>query len=159
VIPRIVLGSSSKNRPNRDGRLAVIPGATLPLEFHFDGDANKPLNLTPFTVKLVFWKNARIDVLSETATLFTTSSPYDIVCAVACEIADPYKGTAFALVNDVQTELIGNATQNSGVRWGVFLINPDNQVFPMIVSSSGAAFGEVITSPGDTPSVSIILGA
>ena len=158
-IPRIVIGSPSHNRPHSDGRLTITPGTFQPLELALEGAGNKPLNLVPFKVKFLVWNTHRIDTKEE-VTLFNGDNSYDVICSLLGDVVDPYSGSAFAMLSDEQTLQIGNAAQNGSIRWGVFLINEDSQVFPMAVTSSGTTYGTIVLhSAGGTPTSSVVLGA
>jgi len=74
------------------------------------------------------------------------------------DIIEPYEGTGAVLLTNDDTDALARAANNNGMRWGVFLVNTDKQVFAMSVSNTGDVSGQVIIRTGNVPSYEMIIG-
>jgi len=157
-IPRQIIGSKSGNVTSGTGILQLHTGSTKVVDFVVQGDQRKPINLTPFNIKVLFWKNARFDI-EHPVNLINTEDSYDIVLTKHIQPVEPYEGKFTLLLNQDDVEVIYNASDNTGIRWGVYLINEDQNIFAMHLSNNGSTFGQVAFAAGGTPPASIILGA
>ena len=157
-IPRQIIGSKSGNVTSGNGQLHLTAGSTKVMDFVVQGDQRKPINLSPFTIKVIFWQNSRFD-LNHPVDLINTEDAYDIVLTKHIVPSEPYNGKFTLVVNQDDVEIISNKSENAGVRWGVYLINDANEIFAMHLSNNGSTYGQVTVTAGGTPTASIILGA
>lgn len=135
-VPRIQLGMPGRQNRAGNGTMRITPGATEPVEFIFGNQDGVALNLVPFQIKLVFWRNNNLD--SDLSEIGHTN----IVLSKTASIDDPYSGRVLVLLTDTDTMALGQNGARS-LRWGVFMVATDGSVFPVSVTSSGARFGTV----------------
>lgn len=158
-IPRVVLGSNVRQNRSIDGKLKLVPGADCPIEFIFGNRDGKQLNITNFEVKMLFWQTLRHNITSAAPDSFDTA-PNDIILAKRMEVQKGYEGQAFVLLTNEDTQMLHARTQSSGgLRWGVFLVNEDKQVFPMVVTSSGGHFADVVFDYHSLPNYEAIISS
>lgn len=157
-IPRVVLGSNVRQNRAIDGKLKLVPGADCPVEFHFGNRDGKALNINNFQVKMLFWQTLRHNITGSPDSFDT--APNDIILSKRMEVQKGYEGQAFVLLTNEDTETLHAKTQSSGgLRWGVFLVNEDNQVFPMVVTSSGGHYADVVFDYHSLPNYEAIISA
>lgn len=138
TIPRIVLGVPGRQNAAASGRLRITPGATEPIEFVWGDYDGIPINLIGLTAKLVFW---RVDSFEDEE--FMSDAPTTAIFAKPVEIKDIDKGLGFVLLTSGETHQLGRNAKESDVRWGLFLVNSDKDVFPCVVSEGGSRWGTV----------------
>ena len=136
-IPRVDLSFAGRQNRSTDGILHITPGMTEPIEFRFGNQDGVPLNLAHFTLKIVFWKNYTLDVDER------GMGQSKIIFAKQLEIVKPYEGGVIVKLDDDETYRLGQVSSRS-IRWNIFAINEDKEVFPMQVSRSGSRDGTVI---------------
>lgn len=136
-IPRILISAPGRQNRSGDGRLRITPGMTEPVEFVFGNHDGVKLNLVPFQIKLVFWRSTVID------SNLSGIGQSDVILAKVVPIDDPYSGKAMVILTGQDTQILGHSGSRS-LSWGVFLINANRDVFPCVVSSSGARSGQVL---------------
>lgn len=156
-IPRHVVGVPGRQNRTGDGRMKITPGMAEPMEFIWGNTDGVPIGLAPFTVKLMFWLTNRFRDTSQTPNLATlTMAESDIVLAKAIEVPQPHTGRATIMLVGADTMKFAFVDITS-VRWGLFLINSDGEVFPTQITSSGGRYGTVIVDlPAGLPPVDLI---
>ena len=68
----------------------------------------------------------------------------DIVLKKKLQIDDPYDKSHLVVLDGEETELLGIRAKSTGVSWGIFLKNDNNQVFMCEVGPSGQKQGTVV---------------
>ena len=100
------------------------------VEFTFGNQDGVPLNLLPFKLKWVFWKMNTMDI----DTLDVAQS--EIILSKVIDVPNPYSGKVVAMLEDDETLKLGQEGTRS-IRWSVFMINEEGQVFPAQVDRGG----------------------
>lgn len=135
-IPRYNISMPGRQNRAGNGVMTIVPGMSEVFEFHFMNTDGVPLILTPFKIKLIFWEQNYLDH-AELSNLNST-----LILAKTVEINDPYVGkTTIVLSSDDTHELGKSGLQN--LRWALFMINPENDVFPATITRSGQKYGIV----------------
>lgn len=116
--------------------MRITPGVSEAFEFVFGNQDGVPLNLLLMRAKLVFWVMQDMDI--DDMTLAQSK----ILLAQEIEIQEPYAGRLFTILNAEETQTIARES-TSFVRWGMFLINEDGDVFPTEVNRNGGRAGTV----------------
>jgi hypothetical protein len=135
-IPRVQVQMPGKQNRLTDTVLRITPGMTEPFEFLFGNQDGVPLSLRGFSVKLIFWLKTALD---DNATRMGQS---EIVLAKKFDIPDPYARRAEVVLTDEDTLKLGLA-RSIGLRWSLFLINEEGDVFPLQVTRRGGRYGNV----------------
>jgi hypothetical protein len=135
-VPRVLLSAPGRQNRAGNGLLRITPGVTEPFEFIFGNHDGVKLNLMPFTIKLVFWRNENIT--DDIATLGQT----EVILTKQAEVDDPYSARALVVLADWETLLLGQRGARS-LRWAVYMCARDGSVYPCTVSSGGARYGTV----------------
>ena len=135
-IPRVNLSLPGRQNRSGDGCLRITPGMDEAIEFVFGNQDGVPINLLPFRVKLVFWVKQDMDidemVPNQTKVIFTHEM----------EIQQPYNGRVFCLLTAEDTMQLSKES-TSLVRWSLFMINEQGNVFPAEVNRNGGRAGTV----------------
>lgn len=156
-IPRVNVSSDVNQNRAISGKITLIPGADSPIEFNHSNKDGASLQLVGFTVKMVFWKNARFNTSASPETFSVQNQ--EIVLTKEATVSDPYSGKSFILLSHDDTYLLYQKSRECGLRWGLFLINEDKQLFPMIVNAAGGTFAEVVFDYNPMPSYEQIIGS
>lgn len=156
-IPRFVIGEQGSQNRHSVGEMKLTAGIAQPLDIRTINKDGVPINLTQMKVYLVFWSTDRFD-LDEGPNGYSLDNSNDITLRKNVEVIDPYKGTCTVLLKGEDTEIIARKARSNSVRWGVFLINEDKDVFAMSVTSTGEVYGSVIVQTGTVPSYESIIG-
>lgn len=135
-IPRPQVQLPGKQNRLTDTVLKITPGMTEPFEFLFGNQDGVPLSLRGFSVKLIFWSKSALDDNS------TAMGQSDIVLAKKFEVDDPYAKSVEIVLTDDDTLKLGLA-RSIGLRWSLFLINEEGDVFPLQVTRRGGRYGNV----------------
>lgn len=131
-IPRVNIQLPGRQNRANDAELRFTPGMTEVVEFWFGNMDGVPINLVPFSLKWVFWKMNDMDhdelniMQSEILLTKKVTIPED----------QRYAGKALAVLEAEDTLKLAQANSRS-VRWGVFMINDEGQVFPAQVNRNG----------------------
>lgn len=136
-IPRVNLSSVARQDRSHDGVLRMSPGLTEPIEFwvgNFDGMS---INLAHFKVKFVVWKMTRNDLYA------TTLDQSQVVFSKTLEVLAPYEGKFVMVLSEEDTLTLARSGAGT-LRWSLFMINDDDQVFPAQITASGARYGTLI---------------
>jgi len=129
-IPRVNISLPGRQNRTNDSELRFTPGMTEVVEFVFGNHDGVPVNLLPFKLKWVFWKMNTMDI----DTLDVSQS--EIILSKKIDVIDPYAGKVVAILEDDETLKLGQEGIR-GVRWSVFMINEEGQVFPAQVNRNG----------------------
>lgn len=137
-IPRVNLSLPGRQNRSGDGVLRITPGMSEAIEFVFGNQDGVPVTLVPFQIKLIFWVKQDMDIDE------MVPGQTKIVFATRAESGnrEEYTGRVYILLNDQDTMKIAEE-QTSLVRWSVFLINEDGDVFPSEVNRNGGRSGTV----------------
>jgi hypothetical protein len=135
-IPRVNLSMPGRQNRSGDGCLRITPGMSEAFEFVFGNHDGVPLNLIPFTIKLIFWVKQDMDIDE------MVPGQSKIVFSHTMETVEDYAGRTFCLLDDQETMLVASE-QTSLVRWSLFLINDEGDVFPTEVNRNGGRAGTV----------------
>lgn len=135
-IPRVQVQMPGKQNRLTDTVLRITPGMTEPFEFLFGNQDGVPLSLRGFTLKFIFWSKIALD---DNATAMGQS---EIVLAKKIAISDPYATSVEIVLTDEDTLKLGLA-RSIGLRWSLFLINEEGDVFPLQVTRRGGRYGNV----------------
>ena len=152
-IPIIKVGMPGRQNRASDGVMRITPGMTECIEFWMGNHDGVPLTLVPFTIKLVFWKSTSTE--SDAQVLGFDNK--DIVFATQAEVLDPYAGKTLVILQSSDTMQIAQRGATN-LRWSLFMINSENQVFPAMCSSNGSRYGSVLLEQS-LPSAEMILSA
>ena len=136
-IPRVMVSFPGRQNRLMEGELRITPGLTEVVEFLFGNQDGIPLNLVPFKVKIVFW--TRNDLDRNKLSLGRS----EIVLSKEIQVDDPYAGVVTMILEDSETLTLGHEGAGS-LRWSLFMINEEGQVFPAQVSRTGGRFGTVL---------------
>jgi len=110
---------------------------TEPVEFYFGNQDGVAVNLLPFKIKWVFWKMLTMDV----DTLDMMQS--EIILSKTLYVPDPYSGQVVGILEANDTIRLAQDGIRQ-VRWSLFMINEEGQVFPAQVNSSGTRYSTAI---------------
>jgi hypothetical protein len=135
-IPRVNLSLPGRQNRSGDGCLRITPGMDEPFEFVFGNQDGVPINLLPFQVKLIFWVMQDMDIDE------MVPGQTKIVLSHTMDVQQPYNGRVFALLTSEDTMKIVEE-QTSLVRWSLFMINEQGNVFPTEVNRNGGRAGTV----------------
>jgi len=136
-IPRVNLQLPGRQNRGNDGILRFTPGMDEVIEFIFGSQDGIPLNLVPFRIKMAFWKVRDIE---QTALVAGQS---EVIFSKDIEIVDPYSGSVIALFTSDETIQIAREGITN-LRWGLFMINREGNVFPAQVDRNGGRYGTVL---------------
>lgn len=128
-IPRVVVAAPGRQNRGRSSEFKITPGMTEPVEIVFGNQDGVPINLVPFQIRLAFWKIQRLD----TSTLSVGQS--DMILVKTLLVQEPYSGRAVVVLTSEDTMHLAQNGARS-LRWGVFLINAQGDVFPMQIAGS-----------------------
>jgi len=136
-IPRVNITLPGRQNRSNDGILRITPGMDEVYEFVFGNMDGVPINLLPFKVKIVFWsrENLEIDHMQPGGS--------KILFAKEIPVTDPYKGRIVCLFTNQDTLKIASES-GTGLRWGLFMINEEGNVFPAQVDRNGGRNGTVM---------------
>ena len=133
-IPRANITLPGRQNRAGDGVLRITPGVDEPLEFVFGNQDGVPLNLVPFKIKMIFWVMEDLDYEE------MVPGQSEIVLAHEINTIEPYAGRAFTILSaDDTLKLASEST--SFIRWSLYMLNEDEQVFPIEVNRNGGRYG------------------
>lgn len=135
-VPRVYVQAPGKQNRLLDGEFQITPGFTEVVQFHFGNQDGVPLNLVPFQIKFVVWDY--VGVLEPTVSLGQS----DIILAKTITVDDPYSGIVEMKLTAEDTLQLGLHT-NQAIRWSLFAINQEGEVFPMQVARGGTRYGQL----------------
>ena len=131
-IPRVNLQLPGRQNRANDAELRFTPGMTEVVEFWWGNQDGVPLNLVPFSIKWVFWKMNTMDHDE------LSIAQSEIILTKKVEIPEDqrYEGKTVVVLDAEDTLKLTHAHSRT-VRWGIFLINEEGQVFPAQVNRNG----------------------
>ena len=136
-IPRVNLQFPGRQNRVNDGILRFTPGMDEVIEFIFGNQDGVPLNLVPFRIKIAFWKVRDIEQTELVA------GQNELIFSKEIDVPDPYSGTVVALFTNEETiEISRHGITN--LRWGLFMINNEGNVFPAEVDRNGGRYGTLV---------------
>lgn len=139
-IPRVNLSLPGRQNRSGDGILKITAGMDEPIEFIFGNQDGVPINLLPFTsegkVKLVFWTMETQEELGQ------TPGQQKIIFSKELDVSQPHSGRIVCLLTADDTLRLSQE-QTSAVRWGLFMINEDGNVFAAEVNRNRKRYGTV----------------
>ena len=136
-IPRVSISLPGRQNRTNETELRFTPGMTEPVEFFFGNHDGVPVNLLPFQLKWVFWKMNTMDV----DELDVAQS--EIILSKRLDVPDPYSGKVLGILESDETLKLGQEGIRQ-VRWSLFMINEQGQVFPAQVNSSGTRYATAL---------------
>jgi len=156
-IPRFVVGASGSQNRSANSDLKLYAGIAQPLDFRFQSRDGVPINLTPFTAYLIFWTSDRFE-FDRGPGGYSLDQIKDISLRKKIDIIEPYEGVTTVLLTNEDTDLLANEARSNSMKWGIFLLNSDKQVFAMSVTNLGDVAGNVVINTGSVPSYEMIIG-
>ncbi len=136
-IPRVNISFPGRQNRTNDGELRFTPGMTEIVEFVWGNHDGVPINLLPFQVKFVAWKMLTMDHDE------LDVSQSEVILSKTVSVSDPYSGKVVLILEDDETLKLGQEG-GRGVRWSLFMINEDGQVFPAQVNRNGDRWAAVV---------------
>ncbi len=136
-IPRVNLSLPGRQNRTNETELRFTPGMTEVVEFVFGNQDGVAINLLPFQLKWVFWKMNTMDI----DTLDVAQS--EIILSKVVDVKDPYSGKVVGILEDHETLKLGQEGIRQ-IRWSIFMINEEGQVFPAEVNSTGARYATAL---------------
>jgi hypothetical protein len=151
-IPRFIVGTQGKQNRACTGDMRITPGVSEPLEFQYVNADGVPINLAGYTLRLWFWyPQKQYESLS-------SNMLGNMILAKDLHIDDPYKGTATTVLDDQETLQLAQGG-HSTIRWSLFVITPEGDVFPSQITSAGERFGPCRLDMSDIPNAETIKSA
>lgn len=149
--PRVQVQSPGRQNRLTDGDFKITPSMTEPVIFSFGNQDGVPLILTGFRLQFVVWEHSPTE--HQTINLSQSS----VILNKLIIIDDPHSGNANLLLSEQDTLLIGNHGMGQNLYWSLFMINEEEQVFPMQVSQLGGRYGSIkIDQAGMMPIAELI---
>lgn len=151
-IPRFIIASPGKQNRACTGDMKLIPGVANPFEFQYTNTDGVSINLTGFTLRMVFW-------FPQTEyELLAANRRGNILLAKDLYVDDPYAGKATALLTDQETLTLAR-NGRSTIRWSVYLIDQQNgNTFAAQITSNGEPWGMARFVQTDLPNAETIKG-
>ncbi len=136
-IPRVNISLPGRQNRTNESVLRFTPGMTEVLNFRWGNQDGVPINLLPFKIKFVAWKMLTLDV----DVIDIAQS--EIILTKIVDVKDPYSGEAVLILEASDTLKLG---QEGGreIRWSLFMINDEGQVFPSQVNSNGGRYATAL---------------
>lgn len=136
-IPRVNLSLPGRQNRGSTNILRFTPGMDEIVEFNFGNMDGVPINLIPFSVKFVVWRRDSLDVAD-----FSVGQS-EIVFSKQADVPDPYGGKAVVIFSSQDTQQMAEEG-TSGLRWSLFMINDEGNVFPSQVQTNGKRYGQLM---------------
>ncbi len=150
-IPRVQVQLPGRQNRLMDTVLSINPSMTEPIIFIFGNQDGVPLNMLPFKVHFVVWAHRPIE--SDTISMGQS----DMILNKRILVQDPYAAQLEMLLSEEETILLGNRASGTELRWSLFMINSDDEVFPTQVSPHGGRFGTLhVDLAGNLPIAELI---
>lgn len=134
-IPRVQIQLPGRQNRLASGEFRITPSMAEPVIFMFGNQDGVPLNLLPFEIRFVVWDH------EDVGTRDIEMGQSEIVLNKSVPVADPYSGQIEMLLTGDETFALGQRSIGSDLRWSLFMINSDGEVFPVQVSTSGSRSG------------------
>jgi hypothetical protein len=152
-VPRYVIAEPGKQNRACTGNMRITPGIAEPFEFQYTNSDGVPINLSGFTITLVFWYSGNeYDNLPANLTSAT-----GIIYAKHLSVDDSYKGKCTVLLTDQDTLAIGQNGRSS-IRWSIYMLSDEGNMFATQITQNGDRYGICNLGPINFPSAEIIKG-
>lgn len=133
-IPRYMIGRPGSQFRASTGEMRITPGIWEPFEFHYNNSDGVSLNLAGFKLRIIFYfPQGEYETLA--ANLQTNE-----VLVKDMAVSDPYSGVATLMLSDQETLTLARSGRST-LRWAVYFINEQAQVFAAQITSEGARYG------------------
>lgn len=150
-VPRYIVTTPGKQNRACTGEMRLTPGVAEAIEFQYSNTDGVPISLAGLTLRLVFWfQQNEYELLASNLT-------NNIVLAKDLHIDDPYKGICTVVLTDQETIKIAQNGRSS-LRWSIYMINSDGDVFPTQITATGERFGLAYLDRSDMPNAETIKG-
>lgn len=150
-IPRVQVQMPGRQNRLTDGEFRISPSMTEPVIFMFGNQDGVPLILQNMRLHFVVWSSCPAN---STVLSMGTS---EIILNKRIVIDDPYSREVTFILEEQDTMTLGNHAAGGRLYWSIFMINGEEQVFPMQVSHLGGRFGTIhIDLTGDMPLAELI---
>ena len=136
-IPRVRVQMAGRQNRLSDGNFIISPTMTEPVKFLFGNQDGVPLQLQSFEMRFVVWAYCSSGIQS------LAMGQSEVVINKKILNDDPYANEVEMVLTEDETLKIANSSSGNRMHWSLFLINDEDQVFPMQVSSTGGRFGTI----------------
>jgi len=150
-IPRYNISLPGKQNRGATGNMRITPGMTEVIEFVYGNVDGVPISLVGFTLRLVFWYP------NTDYTHLTADSAQNVLLVKNVEVKAPYEGKCLVVLSGDDTETLNRIGRRS-LRWTIFIINEDGQVFPTQITAAGERYGIAHIEDSGMPPMEIIKG-
>lgn len=133
-IPRANISFPGRQNRSSNSVLHITPGVTEPFEFWFGNQDGVPINLLPFKIKWIFWQNETLDLD------YQAWGHSKVLLAKTIDVEDPYSGKVVAILEADETQQLARDGLGT-LRWSLFMLTEQGQVFPAQVNSQGQRYG------------------
>ena len=152
-IPQIQVRAPGRQNRAISQTLRITPGMTEPINFILGNRDGKPYILLGYTIKFIVWAYDDMD----SPVLYRDDRR--VVLSKTILITDPYCNSIPLVLTTQDTQKLGFETSR-GLRWSLFLIDSQKQIYPLRVSSRGGRYGTFIfDQESGMPPTEIILGS
>lgn len=132
--------------------MKLIPGVANPFEFQYTNTDGVAINLTGFTLRLVFW------FPQNEYELLSANRHGNILLAKDLYVEDSYAGKATTLLTDQETLSLAR-NGRSALRWSIYLLDQQStNVFSAQITSAGEPWGMAHFVQSDLPNAELIRG-
>ncbi len=149
-IPRYIISEPGKQNRACTGNMRITPGVAEPFEFQYTNVDGVPINLSGFTLTLVFWyPQAQYESLA-------ANMQSNVILAKNIAVDEVYSGKGTAFLTDQDTTVIAQGGRSS-VRWSVYIYDKtQNNMFMTQITSNGERYGLCYLDSSDYPSAEIV---
>jgi len=148
-VPTINFAVPPKQNSACTGEMTITPGVSEAFNFQYLNNDGMTLNMSGFTLRLVFWFKAN-EYESLAANLLG-----NIMLAKDLSITDPYEGTACVMLTDQETLTLAQRGHSS-LLFSVYVINSDGDVFLSQMTAGGGRYGMVYLVSDEFPNAETI---
>lgn len=134
-IPRVQVQMPGRQNRLSDGDFRISPSMTEPVRFVFGNQDGVPLALADFRLHFVVWESNPL--MSNSISMGQS----EIILNKEILLDDPYAVGADMVLLEEDTILLGNYAAGTRLYWSLFLVNSEDQVFPLQVSHNGGRYG------------------
>lgn len=136
-IPRVQVQLPGRQNRLSNSTFRVTPSMTEPVIFVFGNQDGVPLNLLPFSVRFVVWSHQIV------GDDHVGLGQADVLINKRILVQDPYSGSLEMVLTEEETLTLGHHAAGRILKWSLFMINEEGEVFPTQVSNTGSRFGTV----------------
>lgn len=150
-IPRVQVQLPGRQNRLSDGEFRISPSMTEPVIFRFGNQDGVSLNLLPFNIQFVVWDTCTL------ASNVHSIGQSEVILNKRLLVQDPYAAELEMVLTEEETLFLANRAAGSHLRWSLFMINEEGQVFPAQVSNSGGRYGSIcVDLAGSIPLAELI---